>query len=340
MTGLVDLCENTGQSQIKEITMNSELLILRHGKSDWSAGTDDFHRPLKERGELGAQRMGQWMQQQGLIPDHVVSSPAERAITTAEKACKAMGLDTRKIIRDQRVYGAYEDELVAVLRECPEQARRVMIVGHNPGLEDLVVHLADTPPPLPEDGKLVPTATLARLQINCGWERLGQGCAKVLSITRPAELPPHFTGADGNRVGNRPEYYYTQSSIIPYRVREGRPEILVISSRKGKHWIVPKGIVEPDLSPADSAAKEALEEAGIEGTVSGAPIGRYTYEKWGGTCNVDVYPMEVTRVLPVEEWLENFREREWVSPDAAMNRLKHQELRPMVLELASRLKED
>lgn len=337
MSGSPDLCENTGQSQVKEITKNSELLILRHGKSDWSAGTDDFHRPLNERGALGAQRMGQWMRQQGMIPDYVVSSPAERAITTAEKACKSMGLAVGKIHKDRRVYGAYEDELVAVLRECPEKVRRVMIVGHNPGLEDLVVYLADTPPPLPEDGKLMPTATLARLRVKGGWDRLEQGCAKVLSITRPAELPLQFEGSDGFVVGNRPEYYYTQSSVIPYRIHEGRPEIMVISSRKGKHWIVPKGIVEPDLSPEDSAAKEASEEAGVEGKASGVSIGRYTYEKWGGTCTVDVYPMEVTRVLPEEEWLENFRDREWVSPEAAVDRLKHSELKPMILELASRL---
>jgi len=317
--------------------MKPELLILRHGKSDWSVGTDDFHRPLKERGELGARRMGQWMQQQGLVPDHVISSPAERAITTAEKACKAMGLNIEKIHKDRRVYGAYEEELVAVLRECPKKARRVMIVGHNPGLEDLVVHLAATPPPLPEDGKLMPTATLARLRIDCGWDRLEQGCATVLSITRPGELPEQFVETDGTRVGDRPEYYYTQSSVIPYRILGGRLEIMVISSRKGKHWIVPKGIVEPDLSPADSAAKEAFEEAGIEGKASGSSIGRYTYDKWGGTCTVDVYSMEVTRVLPEEEWLESFRDRAWVSSEEAVDRLKHPELRPMILELASRL---
>ena len=317
--------------------MKPELLILRHGKSDWSVGTDDFHRPLKERGELGARRMGQWMQQQGLVPDHVISSPAERAITTAEKACKAMGLNIEKIHKDRRVYGAYEEELVAVLRECPKKARRVMIVGHNPGLEDLVVHLAATPPPLPEDGKLMPTATLARLRIDCGWDRLEQGCATVLSITRPGELPEQFVETDGTRVGDRPEYYYTQSSVIPYRILGGRLEIMVISSRKGKHWIVPKGIVEPDLSPADSAAKEAFEEAGIEGKASGSSIGRYTYGKWGGTCTVDVYSMEVTRVLPEEEWLESFRDRAWVSSEEAVDRLKHPELRPMILELASRL---
>ena len=67
--------------------MTRELLILRHGKSDWEAGTDDFHRPLKDRGKRGAQRVGVWLLQQGLLPDHVVSSPAERAIVTAEKAC-------------------------------------------------------------------------------------------------------------------------------------------------------------------------------------------------------------------------------------------------------------
>ena len=57
----------------------TELLLLRHGKSDWSAGTDDLHRPLKNRGKRGAQRIGTWMWQQDLVPDHIISSPATRA---------------------------------------------------------------------------------------------------------------------------------------------------------------------------------------------------------------------------------------------------------------------
>ncbi len=72
--------------------MTHELLILRHGKSDWDAGTDDYHRPLMDRGKRGAQRMGIWLLQRQLLPDLIISSPAERALVTAQKLCKAAGM--------------------------------------------------------------------------------------------------------------------------------------------------------------------------------------------------------------------------------------------------------
>ncbi len=86
--------------------MGRELLLLRHGKSDWSVSTDDFHRPLMLHGKRSAERMGSWLMQQDLAPDHVVSSPAERAIATAAKACKAMAIGTRAIHLDERIYEA------------------------------------------------------------------------------------------------------------------------------------------------------------------------------------------------------------------------------------------
>jgi phosphohistidine phosphatase len=105
-------------------------------------------------------------------------------------------------------------------------------------------------------------------------------------------------------------------------MRDGEPQILVISSSKKKHFVVPKGIKEPGLTPQASAAKEAREEAGVEGRVGDDPVGSYTYGKWGSTCTVDVYPMEVTEVLPEEEWEERYRGRQWISPEQAVGRLK------------------
>ena len=119
--------------------MTRELLILRHGKSDWGTADDDFHRPLTERGRHSARRMAIWMVEQKLMPDHVVASPAERALATARKACKTMGLSPKTIHKDPRVYEAGPDELLRVLADCPGTARRVMLVGHNPGLEDLPI---------------------------------------------------------------------------------------------------------------------------------------------------------------------------------------------------------
>lgn len=319
--------------------MKRELLILRHGKSDWDAGTDDYHRPLKDRGKRGAQRMGVWLLQQQLVPDHIVASPAERALVTAEKACKAMGMGADGIQRDKRIYAAGRTDLLAVLADCPAEAARVMLVGHNPGLEDLLAWLAGDAVAVPEDGKLLPTATLARLRMPADWHQLSRGCAVLESITRPNTLPKKFPfpAPGGSELRDRPAYYYTQSSVIPYRVRDGKPEILVISSSKKHHLVIPKGIKDPGLSPQASAAKEAWEEAGVEGEVAEAPVGSYTCEKWGATCTVTVYPMKVTRVIPEAEWEERHRGREWVSPERAARQLKEPALRPLVQTLEAML---
>jgi phosphohistidine phosphatase len=250
-----------------------------------------------------------------------------------------MGDGDAGIQRDKRIYAAGIDELLAVLSDCPPDAGRVMLVGHNPGLEELLVWLAREAVPVSDDGKLLPTATLARLQMPADWQALTTGCARLNSITRPGTLPKKFPypSPDGKERRDRPAYYYTQSSVIPYRVRDGKLEVLVIASSKKHHLVVPKGIKDPGLSPCESAAKEALEEAGIEGEIAEAALGSYTCEKWGATCTVAVYPMKVTRLIPEEEWEESHRGREWVTPDMAASRLKQKELRPLVKKLAAML---
>lgn len=320
--------------------MSIELLLLRHGKSDWETQLDDFDRPLVDRGKRSAQRIGAWLARHDLQPDYIISSPAERALVTAQKCCKAMGLGVQHIHADPRVYAADTDMLLTVLKDCPNQAKRVMLVGHNPGLEDLLTWLSDKNIELPEDGKLLPTATLAKLTMNENWNSLKQGCAVVESITRPRKLPKKFPfpSPHGKQRRERPAYYYSQSSVIPWRINNGALEILVIQSSKKKHWVVPKGIWEPGLTARESAAMEALEEAGVEGSVSDEAIGTYTYPKWGASCTVEVYSMEVTRMLPEEEWEEIHRSRQWVPLQQAAEKLKQEKLKPMLLQLADTLK--
>lgn len=168
--------------------MKRELLILRHGKSDWDVEVEDFQRPLKERGRRDARRMGAWLLRQDLVPDHVVTSPAERALTTARKVCKALGVGSGAVRRDSRVYAAGVDELLEALGDCPEATRRVLLVGHNPGLEELLRYLTGGAVPEPDDGKLLPTATLARLATSADWQGLDAGCARLVAITRPGAL--------------------------------------------------------------------------------------------------------------------------------------------------------
>jgi phosphohistidine phosphatase len=147
-----------------------------------------------------------------------------------------------------------------------------------------------------------------------------------------------FPDENGTEMRDRPAYYYSQSSVIPYRVNDGKLEILVVMSSKRKHWVLPKGISEPALSLQESAAKEALEEAGIEGEVAEKAIGSYTYEKWGAQCTVNVYPMRVTRELPEKQWRESHRGREWLAPKLAIKKIKQTELKPMIQALAKQIK--
>ena len=168
--------------------MTCELLLLRHGKSDWSTSGSDIDRPLKGRGKHDAKSVGVWLRAHGLIPDYIIASTARRARGTARRAAGKMGLDRGSVVQDERIYAASVPALLTILRDCPESARRVMLVGHNPGLEDLVRHLAKDKVEVPADGKLIPTAALARLIIPGGWGDLEAKCATLDSIRRPAEL--------------------------------------------------------------------------------------------------------------------------------------------------------
>lgn len=170
--------------------MPRELLILRHAKSDWSssAGTD-FDRPLAKRGKNDAPRIGAWMYREGLIPEYVVCSPAERARQTVLKVCKMLELKKKGIVWEKDAYDASLADLLVILSRCPQDASTVLLVGHNPGLEELVGFLAGDEVDEPEDGKVLPTASLARLEMPADWCALEAGCAQLISLTRPRNLP-------------------------------------------------------------------------------------------------------------------------------------------------------
>ena len=127
------------------------------------------------------------------------------------------------------------------------------------------------------------------------------------------------------------DYFCHQSGVIPYRVRKGSLEILLITSRRERRWIIPKGIIEPDYSARNSAAKEALEEAGVKGGVHAKLLGIYRHRKWGRTCTVKVYPMRVTRVYKV--WDEADRDRAWVSLKKALKLVSNDGLRQVMKKL-------
>ncbi|RTR01483.1 SixA phosphatase family protein [Halomonas nitroreducens] len=166
-----------------------ELLLLRHGKSDWSTPMSDMARPLKKRGKRGARRMGAWLARQGRVPERILTSPAERARATAERCAEAMGLPGDAVVMEASLYEAGPEALAQTVSRYPATLSRLMVVGHNPGLEAFLVWLLPEPPAVPDDGKLLPTAGLARLSLDGPWSSLDAGKARLVEIRRVRELP-------------------------------------------------------------------------------------------------------------------------------------------------------
>ncbi len=316
--------------------MTHDLLILRHGYAQNSSEKGDFGRELKDKGKRNAQRMGVWLARNQLIPDLTIASPAVRAKRTAEKACKTAGLRGDSIQFEKSIYNASTATLLDIVRTLPEDAERVLLVGHNPGFESLAMTLAKKP-----NYFGMSPGTLVRLKLKGPWRKADKKCADLIEIVRPEELPEGFPfpELDGPELRSRPAYYYKQSSVVPFRRKEGALEVLIISSSKRRHWVVPKGIHDPGLTAEESAAKEAFEEAGIEGRVLKGPMGSYSYPKWDAACDVSVYPMEVEKVLPEEEWEESHRGRRWVSIEEASDAVKNPDVGQMIAKLPAHLED-
>ena len=165
-----------------------ELLILRHAKSAWDTDApSDFDRPLSLRGLRASKRMGRYIADTGLVPDAIVCSTATRAVQTVLGVAQAARFTLQTVRFEGTIYEAGLSTLLDVLGDCQSDAHRTMIVGHNPGLEYLLDHLAGGVP-ISGEGKLLPTAALARLELPGDWRRLDRGQGKLLGMTRVRDL--------------------------------------------------------------------------------------------------------------------------------------------------------
>jgi len=277
-----------------------QMLLFCAGARDktWSGAKASC--PLRTKGKRQAQKIGCWLGQEGLRPDAALTEQTNRARVTAEKALKAAGWTANNILvsenLSQGLLPSFSGENRILLVAAP---KRVKAVAAQMSLETE-----------PHPGLLLIVETQ-------------NGRARLRQCVDPQDLPDLFPypSPDGPERRPRPAYYYTQSAVIPFRRTKAGVEILIVGSSSGRHWVVPKGIVEPGLSPERSAKIEALEEAGVEGSTGDTPLGSYTYEKWGARCNVAVYAMEVSRILPDDAWEENHRNRRWVTRDEAADLL-------------------
>ncbi|MEJ2360049.1 MAG: histidine phosphatase family protein [Gammaproteobacteria bacterium] len=168
--------------------MSRELFILRHAKSDWGSDvSQDQLRPLNKRGRRDAPRIGAWLREHYLYPGWIYCSTAVRARETLDAIEKELQLPHERIVYAEMLYLASVSTLLAFLRGIPVEQNSVMLVGHNPGLDDLVNHLSSEKVPLTDSGKLMTTACLVRFKLPDDWKELA-GKGELMQIIRPAEL--------------------------------------------------------------------------------------------------------------------------------------------------------
>lgn len=153
------------------------LVLLRHAKSDWSTGQGDLHRPLAGRGRRQAPETGRWLAAHGPALDLAVVSPATRARSTWKLvAAELSRVPTTHV--DDRVYAASRDELLDVVTDLPEDTGTVVLVGHNPGFEELVEHLTGEAVPLP-------TSAIALVDVPGAWSDVRVRSCTLRASGRP-----------------------------------------------------------------------------------------------------------------------------------------------------------
>jgi phosphohistidine phosphatase len=166
------------------------LLVLRHAKANQDSPSGlDFDRPLKPRGQKQSLSLGRMIREQGQTVDAIVASPAARVVETLSGLIEGGGASCAPVY-DRRIYNASEASLVDVIRETDDKVEHLIVVGHNPGLQQLVLQLADR-----DTGGLrgdvasgFPTASLAKLELAVEhWRDVGWHSGRIVNLTRPED---------------------------------------------------------------------------------------------------------------------------------------------------------
>jgi phosphohistidine phosphatase len=154
-----------------------KLILMRHAKSDWAGDEADFDRPLANRGRREAPEAGRWLADNVDRIDLAVVSSANRARSTWELASAELHTPPPTSI-DDAVYAASVDQLLEVIGGLPDEANTVVLVGHNPGMEELVHHLTGESVPMP-------TSALAVIELTGSWSAAGESAAVLRISGRP-----------------------------------------------------------------------------------------------------------------------------------------------------------
>ncbi len=168
------------------------IYLARHAKSSWNSdAATDFDRPLSSRGEADAKRIGEEMLNQGWLPQKVIASPALRAKQTCKILCSEIDYPIESIEWNSEIYSAYTVTLLHILTNLDESTESVMLLGHNPAMEDLLVHIcgfAETHQYKQANGKLFTTANVVKINANVTWKNLMMHHAELTFMLRPKEL--------------------------------------------------------------------------------------------------------------------------------------------------------
>lgn len=170
------------------------LTLLRHAKSGWDDPVSrDFDRPLNPRGRKAARTLGREMKAQALAFDLVLASPARRVIETLDEVAASYGaLDARF---DERLYLASTATLLEIVRAAPDEAERLLLAGHNPGLEEIALYLSsrDDTGLRGEVEVKYPTGTVAEIALPVEhWAEVGEGAGRIERFIRPRDLDPEL----------------------------------------------------------------------------------------------------------------------------------------------------
>jgi phosphohistidine phosphatase len=175
------------------------LLVLRHAKASQDSPSDaDFDRPLNRRGRTQALAIGRTIRERDLTFDAIVASPAVRVVETITGVMEGAGVRFEPVY-DPRLYNASPEALVEVVREAGDKVERLLIVGHNPGLQHLLLHLAeeDRDGLRGEVASSYPTAALAELRLSVEhWRDVGPRSGRIVSLVRPRDLDSALAGQD------------------------------------------------------------------------------------------------------------------------------------------------
>ena len=167
-----------------------KLLVLRHARAERDSESGrDFDRPLAERGRKDAAEIGRALRDRGLDPDAVLASPAKRVVETL--AALAEGYGPLEADYDERIYDASAGTLLDVVRQADDSVQALLLVGHNPGVQQLLLDLADRD----ERGlrgrveEEYPTAALAVVELpSASWSELRRGGGEIVELIRPRDL--------------------------------------------------------------------------------------------------------------------------------------------------------